>query len=182
VVDRLIPGGLLESRELAQRHQATRTRPHAESAQRFQVGLVPRLELESHRDRLAGMLAVQVRGILAGNHRVHGGGRGSLTDSQARGAFAVDPGQQLGLGRFNGIVDVHDTVLALEYRADFPGGPDLAGVVRPVHLRDNRRQHRRTGGHFDNFHIGPERPADFPQGRAQRQRDIMARPLAKIFL
>jgi hypothetical protein len=71
--------------------------------------------------------------------------------------------------------------VALNIRSHLLGGLNLAGIVQTVDLRHQGRHDRRTGRHFDHLDVGVVALADFLQGTAHAQRDVVALAMA-VFL
>ena len=69
-----------------------------------------------------------------------------------------------------------------EGRADRLRDLLLPGVLRPVHLGDDRRQHRRARRHLDHFHRGAVPAADALDPGPDGRRDLVRLAVAPVLV
>ena len=103
-------------------------------------------------------------------------------DAQRRRARLVDAHRELGRIVFDRVVDTDDVGVAGELGADALGDGVAAGLVGPVDLRDERREHRRAGRHFHHLDLGPQRRADAREFGPHRGGDLVALAVAVVLV
>ena len=149
MVDALVLDACVDPHQLAERHQSPRAARDLQFCMRSRSDRAGAVEPHRERHVLLRRIHVQQPRRIPGGGHLHGARDVVLGDAVQRGLLLVDQHAVLRLVVLDVPVDVHHAVGVLPNRSRICRAMrDPALLRRPVDLRHQRLQHRRTGRHL----------------------------------
>ena len=182
MIDRLLARHARDRHQIRERNERPVRRAHPQPEDRLDPPRLLGRDLQPHRDLVLRGAGVERRHVVAGERRAYGVDDVALGDALQRRLLVIDAQHEPRRGLLDARVHVDDVGRRGERPANRLRELLLSGVVGPVDLGDDRREHRRAGRDLDHLRRGAVPLRDPLDLRAHGERDLVRLAAARVLV